>query len=283
MITIQDLSFLSTMGFTSLEIEIYQFLINNPPANGYTISKKTGRYKANVYNALASLKNKGAILINEGKGQTYKAVLPNNLVNQMQKRLGEIKNHAEKLTEKLETSGIDERIYQLSSVEQVYERYSTILINCREVALAELFPEPLRILRKDIENASSRGIKITVRSYKSDDLEGPLLIQSPFGTDTFKEHNGNWLSIFADGTQFLIAHLTPDCEKVRYAYWSQNPFLSWAFFSYISRDFLYYSLRPSITSSKTIEELQSILQSLEIQYPIGMEPGSRILTEFFTS
>ena len=283
MITIHDLEFLGNLGFSSLEIEVYHFLLNNPPANGYTISKETGRYKANVYNALASLKNKGAILLNEGKGHIYKAVLPNSLISQMQDKLGQINEQAKKLTEKLEISEIDERIYQLSTVEQVYEKYRTILKGSREVVLAELYPEPLRKLKKEIEATSSKGINVTLRTYGRDEIEGPRLIESPFGTDTFKEHNGSWLSVFADGTQFLIAHLTPDHKRVRYAFWSRNPFLSWAFFSYVSRDFLFYSIRHSIKSSKTLKELEVILDKLELQFPIGIEPGSRILTNFFNT
>jgi hypothetical protein len=151
------------------------------------------------------------------------------------------------------------------------------------VAFTELYPEPLRKLKPDIDQTSSEGVKITLRFYGNEDLQGPRLIQSPYGTDTFKEHHGSWLSIFADATQFLIAHLTQDIKKVRFAFWSRNPFLAWSFFSYVSRDFLYYSIRPSIKSARTIEELQSILQDLEAQFPIGLEPGSRLLTDYFNT
>ena len=283
MITNQDLVFLESLGFSSLEIEIYQFLLNNEPATGYTISRETGRYKANVYNALASLVKKGAILVSGDEGKIYKAVMPNNLINQMKVQFDELVANATKLEQKLKVSTIDERIYQLSSVKQVFETYRTILKNCQEIALIELYPEPLQVLKKDVEAASSRGINITLRKYSEDKIDVQNIIQSPYGTDTFKEHKGSWLSIFADGTQFLIAHLTPDHEKVRYAFWSQNPFLSWTFYSYISRDFLYYSLRPLIESSNNLEEVQRTLNSLESQFPIGKEPGSINLTNFFNT
>lgn len=281
MVSIQELNFLETLGFSRLEIDIYHYLLNNPSATGYAISKETGRYKANVYNALASLKNKGAIYQNEGDGKFYMAVLPHNIVNQMRFKLEELNRHVKNLTKKLSTLKNDERIYQLTTVSQVFEKYRTILKNCSEVALLELFPEPLLKLKKDVEEASSRGIKITLRKYNGNSIKGPKIIQSPFGTDTFKEHSGSWLSVFADGTEFLIAHLAPDHKKVRFAFWSQNPYLSWTFYSYISRDFLYYSLRPFIESSENIKELKTILYDLESQFPIGDEPGSIKLSDFY--
>ena len=59
---------LTEMGFTSLEAEIYLFLITTGSETGYAIAKGLNKATANVYKALDSLSAKGAI---EYSVQTY--------------------------------------------------------------------------------------------------------------------------------------------------------------------------------------------------------------------
>lgn len=272
---------INKLGFTTLEAEIYVFLLQHSPATGYKIAKGIRRSFTNTYKALAGLHSKGAILVDEAESKLSRAVPIEELMDQIEARFREQRNRVIAAVNQLPLSPKDRRIYHLASVDQVYERARSMLNECEERALLELFPEPCAMLRPDVEETARRGIKIAVRVYGEEKIEGVHLIQSPFGEQNLRVWRSQWLAIFVDGRQFLLGHLGEGGRGVYEAVWSANPFIARAFYSYVNSDLHHYSFAPALENASNIESFRQEYGRLQKEFPVGGDLGFLELCALF--
>ena len=72
---------LEYLGFTQLESEVYTFLLGANASTGYAISQAIAKPAANVYKAITTLENKGAVYVEEGSSRLCTAVSSDELLN----------------------------------------------------------------------------------------------------------------------------------------------------------------------------------------------------------
>lgn len=263
----------SDLGLTDLEAEIYVYLLQQSPATGYKIAKGLRRSFPSTYKALASLQAKGAILVDDGTSRRSRAVPPAEFLDQLENRFCERRQRAATAVAQLPKSAHDTRIYQLASVDQVYERSRSMLAECAERALVELFPEPLTALRDPIEKAAARGVDVTARLYRAESLAGVRLVQSPFGAENLRTFKSEWLALLIDGRQFLLAHLLKAGRGVVNAVWSANPTVARALYDHANSDFHHYAFRPRLETAASLDELRSEYRRLQRAFPPGGDLG----------
>jgi sugar-specific transcriptional regulator TrmB len=261
------------MGFTALEAEVYVYLLQRSPATGYKIATSIGRSFANTYKALASLQEKGAVLVDDGSSKLTRAVPLEELLDQMQSRFSNMRKRAIEAMAKLTPSDEDTRIYELVTVPQVIERARRMLDSAEERVLIELFPEPLSMLKEAVEETAARGVVVCARIYQPDNLAGVHVVQSPFGDETLRKFRSQWIAVFVDGRQFLLGHLFTGEEDVYQAIWSRNPFLARAFYDYVNSDLHHYAFRSRLESVRTLEEARKAYAEMEALFPPGGDLG----------
>lgn len=271
----------TSLGLTDLEAEAYVFLLQHSPATGYKIAKGIGRSFPSTYKALASLHTKGAVLVDDGASRLSRAVPPGEFLDQLEGRFRQARRRAAAAVEQLPEACLDTRIYQLASVDQVYERSRRMLAECEERALVELFPEPLAALRDAIENAAARGLDITARVYQAETVTGVRMVQSPYGMENLRIFKSDWLALLVDGRQFLLANLLKAGKGVFNAIWSANPMVSRALYDYANSDFHHYAFRPVLGAATSVEQLRAEYDRLREVFPPGGDLGFRdLLTGF---
>jgi sugar-specific transcriptional regulator TrmB len=275
----ESVELFSKLGLTDLESEIYVFLLQHSPATGYKVAKGIGRSFTNTYKALESLRLKGAVLVADGKSRLSRAVPAEELLARMETDFRENRDRAAAAVDRLPKMATDTLIYQLTSVEQVYERCREILRGCEERVLIELFPVPLNALRREVEECAARRVDVTARIYLPDEIDGVNTILSPFGDENLRTFRSQWLSLFADGRQFLLALLASAGETVYQAVWSESPILAWALFGYVSSDFHHYAFRPFLDQADSTDEARAAYDRLQDSFPIGGSPGFRDLIQ----
>ncbi|MBU0754337.1 MAG: hypothetical protein KJ645_04310 [Planctomycetes bacterium] len=271
------------LGFTALESEIYVYLLQHSPATGYKIAKGIGRSFTNTYKALSGLQSKGTILVDEGDTFICRAVPIEELMDQMEARLRVQRERIVTSVNQLPLSKGDHRVYHMAMVDQVYERFRRMLLAGEERVLAELFPEPCARLRSTVEEAAAKGLNVAARVYAHEVLEGVRMIHSPFGELNEQTWNSQWLALFVDGRQFLLAHLESNGRGVYEAIWSANPFIARAFYSYVNSDFHHYSFYPFLQKKLTADFLQHEYDRLQDDFPVGGDLGFKDLVSFFPS
>ncbi len=71
---------LAALGFTDTEAAVYCELLRAAPSTGYRLAHAIGKAAANVYQALAALSQKGAVLVEDREARTYRATPPAELL-----------------------------------------------------------------------------------------------------------------------------------------------------------------------------------------------------------
>jgi sugar-specific transcriptional regulator TrmB len=229
---------LEDLGFTRVESEVYVYLVHNSPATGYQIAKGIDRTRGATYKVLATLASKGAVEVDSQRRSQWRAVPPPEFLNQLEKRFLRGKQRANDALKAIEPPAPDYRIYQLQTVDQVYERARAMLASCEEFALVDVFPLALEKLRGDIEAAIARGKKVAVNVYAPDKVAGARMTQTYEGFGFLEHVQANWITVSIDSEELLLAMLSEDDSRVLQATWSANTFLARTLAAYLRHSFL---------------------------------------------
>jgi sugar-specific transcriptional regulator TrmB len=252
---------LQDLGFTAVEAEVYVYLLHNSPATGYQISKGISRTRGAAYKVLATLAAKGAVEADSQKGNQWRAVPTAEFLNQLERRFLKSKERATEALRAIAPPPPDYHIYQLQTVEQVYERARAMLASCEQFALVDIFPLALEKLRPDIEGALKRRKKAAVNVYVPDNIPGARMTQTYEGFGFLKKVPANWVTLAIDGEEILIAVLTKNDDRVLQAIWSANTFLARTLSSYLKHSFLADDFITLMETGASFKEIKARYKS----------------------
>jgi len=269
------------LGFTENEAAAYVYLLQYSPATGYKIAKGIGRSFSNTYKIMESLERKAAVLVDGGEHRVFRAVPIEELLDRIDKRFQTQRRKIVDSVQKLTLSDSDQRLYELKTIDQVYERCRRMLGESRERVLMELFPEPWENLRDDIRKTAKRGVNVSARIYEPDQIKGVNLIVSPYGLEPVKVRGTQWLAVYVDGLQYLQANLINGGEGVYHAIWSENKFLSRELYSYVNSDLHFYALQNCMKDAKSLDGLRKANERLLKDFPVGGDLGYQKLVQSF--
>ena len=120
----------------------------------------------------------------------------------------------------------DDRIYNLKTVEQVYERARSMIAAATEVVLFDLFPEPLRLLQMSLEQNALRGIKVAgIGCGDIPKLRKVHIYTHPWNL-VAETWPGQQITIVADSRECLMAMVANDGESIRHAMWTDSVYFS---------------------------------------------------------
>jgi HTH-type transcriptional regulator, sugar sensing transcriptional regulator len=231
---------LRELGFTALEAEVYSALVELSVATAYRVAQEVGKAAANVYKAVESLLRKGAIVVDDSASRLYRAVPPAELLRQMEKRFANARTRAERALGRLQRSEGDERIYQLTSREQVLERARGMISSARVSVLCDLFPDTVAELEADLSAASKRGVRVFVHVYRPIALAPGIQVFTSAGGERLLERwPGQWVNVVVDAQKHLLALLDARARGVLQAVYSESTYLSVTYFSALSVEMMF--------------------------------------------
>jgi sugar-specific transcriptional regulator TrmB len=252
----QSVQKLMALGFTAVEAEIYIFLLQETSATGYRIAQALGKPLSNTYKVAEALLARGAVLVEEGDPRCYRAVPADELLNRLEREFLKSRSEAAMALAGLGRATADPGVYQLQSREQVLERCRSMLAQCQQVALLDLFPEPLEELRSAIESAATRGVLIGVVAYQPAELAGVEVVIDPAAARVLGRWPGQWLNLVTDGAEFLMAFLETEGTGLYQAVWSGSPYLAWVYHSMQAWALTGPALERQILAGAPLSQLQ---------------------------
>lgn len=219
---------LMPLGFTETEALTYCELLRSGPSTGYRIAQAIGKAQANTYKTLSTLTQKGAVIDDGGEPRMFRAISPEHLIRALETRLSEQASTARSALSKLESRQQEDRLYQIRSVEQVWQRCAEMIDQAREVILFDMFPEFEAHLAPHFNKAAKRGVSVEGVVYADSQAK-----QSDYGVtrsraaaDILSRWPGMGLRIVVDADQHLLALIRRDGERVLHALWSESVYLS---------------------------------------------------------
>ena len=263
---------LGELGFTALEAEVYLILLAESSATGYRVAQLLGKPTANVYKALESLEQKGAVLIEEGTSRAARAIDPEEVLAQAERGFQARRERAARSLARARSSSSDEKLYALRSYDQVFERARAMLDRAEKLAIVDVFPAPFALLRPSIEAAIARGVDVALEVYEPTELDGADIVVSWTPELTLQRWPGDGVHIVVDAQEWLIALLARGERAVRQAFWTASPFLAATQHTCLAADFMQMKLRRLVDARIPHEIVEAELAPYE-RFRLSKLPG----------
>jgi len=251
---------LMNLGLTGLEAEIYINLLGNHPSTGYAVAKGLGKPTANVYKALDTLAQKGAVEIEEGKKRLVRPIPYQELLHNLEISFNRQCSVAAKSLAALPAPEQDHRIYHLHTYDQVLGKCRTLMDGARVIVVADVFPETAEILRPAFEKLVKRGIDLVIRTYGPFELPGADINPSAEGKRIQGQWPAQWMNLVVDGEYSLISVLQSGTEKVIQSFWTSSSSLAYVHHSGLVSEIGFSVLRTDVLEKKSLEEMKKSIE-----------------------
>lgn len=157
-------------GLTRHESELYVALLKEGELTGYEAAKITGIPRANAYQALSGLVDKGGAHVIEGAVPHYAAIPVEEYCNNL-------KRNTEHLLERIKQDAPAARIpsepyLTVSGYKNIIDKMNTIIENARERVYVSLSAGEVAHVRQALGNAVNRGLKVVIISTGHLDIDG---------------------------------------------------------------------------------------------------------------
>jgi sugar-specific transcriptional regulator TrmB len=267
---------LMALGLTGLEARIYIHLLQESPTTGYRVAKALGKATANVYKALLTLEEKGAVEVDDGKTRLVRPVPVTALLGRLEHRFKRYRDEAADSLQRLPGPAHDTRIYQISDHDQVFGKCRQLLDNAQSVVLMDIFPLPLVELESDIEQAARRGLAVAAKTYAPFTIPGVETVLDLEHERILARWPAQWINVVADGAKLLLALLDHSGETVLQAVWSESPYLSWIQHSGLGSDLALSALQAELLQ-RGDRRLVNAVNERFARYVAPLAPGYRRL------
>ena len=266
---------LSLCGFNALEEQAYVALLVTPAQTGYKLAQALKKPVANIYKALESLLEKGAVLVEDGDPAVYRAVPLEELFDQIEAEVRKQRKAAVRQL-KTRTPPADERVYRLGSRRQAIQRARGMIASCKQVLLLDFFPTALSELTAELSAAAARGVKIVGQIYAPAQIAGAALTLRTERDQVVERWAGDWMNLVVDGQELLIGLLERSGGGLHQAIWTRSPYLVWSYHSALYAEILLCRLTLEIVNGASRDELLRLISDHHDQIAIEA-PGYKRL------
>jgi Predicted transcriptional regulators len=160
-------------GLTRNESELYITLCREDELSGYEAAKITGIPRANAYQALAGLVDKGGAHTIEGGVPHYTAVPANEYCDNVMQHMNEV---IEKIKSGCpEIRKPSESYVTITGFKHIVDKIKNIVSNAKERVYVSMSEKEAVFLKDDLEKAAERGLKVVAIVSGDFDLKGVVI------------------------------------------------------------------------------------------------------------
>ncbi len=253
---------LQSLGLTALEADVYVGLLRLGRATGYRVGREVGRPTANVYKALDALSGKGAVLAQEGGEGLFAPVPPKRFLAQLREGFARSEEAVLKGVQHLRPVVEPAGIFALHTAEQLTERLHTMIGAAQQVVLVDASPGPLRTWSSLLATAAGRGVRVLIKAYAPDAVEGAEVIMDPDGDDIRRRWIMDWLQVVVDGSELLLsAHQGGQLLR---GLWTQETFVAVVYHEALACEIILAAVRHGLQGDASREALKrTVARTLE--------------------
>ncbi len=198
---------LMAIGFTEYEAKVYMALLRDNPANGYQVSKRSGVPRSMVYDALARLYARGAVLTSgEERTTLYRPLPPDVLLDRYDQEQRHLVGDLRDGLRQLHTTADEEYFWSFNGRNSVMSYASRMIQRAREEALLVLNDQALETLRSDVGLVAKRKLNLGTLLTGQGELTSGQVARHPQQESELQELMGT-LVVVIDGTEALIGNL----------------------------------------------------------------------------
>ena len=217
---------LAGIGFSALEADVYTALLQDSPRTGYSMAQLLRKPVSNTYKVLESLCKKGCVVVDRTRqSRRYSALPLSEYFDQLEREFSKKRKAVEARLRSFARPASYPGIYRLDNLDQVYERAVRVIEGARTSILLDAFPAQVEKVRKPLERAVRRHVRVMMKAYTPVTMPGVDLVISDLGP-VIPSWPGELLFVVADGSDYMLAFVHDASGRVLEAVWSQNLYLA---------------------------------------------------------
>lgn len=264
------ISLLVEIGFNQIEANVYLALLKESPLTGYKIASQTTKSRSNVYQALKSLEQKGAVVeLQANRSKQFKAVAIELVLQQKEREFQSKKETISTAFHNLKQTEDDDVIYKLNTVSQVYAKSIEMIRKAEKIIFLDAQLLQLSQIDSALQEVAARGVKVAVLGSSKYPLTGCEVFEfQPYAPEgkTYDPWPINWYCLAVDGREFLIATFRENNEDLIYAIWSNNSYITGWIFSDMLYEIAFNNIIRMFQSGLTREEIWQGINDYAAKY-----------------
>jgi len=196
---------LTHIGFTEYEAKVYKSLLQENPATGYQLSKKSGVPRSMVYETLGRLSTRGVVLESvEGRVTFYTPLPPDLLMDHYEDEQRRMTENLREGLQKLYEATDEDKVWSITGRQPTLAYASRIIAEAQQEVHLVLADDDLEVLYADIVAAHNQGVSISTLLTGEADLDyGRVAYHPPLESEL--QELTNTLVVVSDNHQALIA------------------------------------------------------------------------------
>ncbi len=205
---------LQTVGLTEWEARAYIALLEEAPASGYAVSKRSGVPRSKIYEVLSSLIAKGVVHVARGEINLYGPLPPEELIGRLRLQAAERRDAAEAaMAGYAQQIGSNSVIWDLQGRIEILRRARQLIHAASRRIMLEIWAPDAGELRPELQEASRRGVAIIVVAYGDPEYPFAQIYPHPLTDEVTTGLGGRWLVISVDNREVLAGIVSSGAES----------------------------------------------------------------------
>lgn len=206
---------LTRLGFSQYEAQAYIALVGRGALTGAEVGRGAGMPPSKIYETLARLESKGAVLVNRSEPVRYCAVPHVDLLAVMRSRFEADVCAAKEKFDSLPAQEEPGLVWSLRSRQAIVQAFARVTAGAKHSVFAGIWDEEMDEIGPLLEQAAARGVDTHVAIYGKRTLIGPRTYDlSECGASARLRLSGRRLAVVvADDSETVVAEFgdrTPD-------------------------------------------------------------------------
>lgn len=151
---------LQQLGFSSYEAKAYCALLQKHPAHGYEVSKVAKIPPSKIYETLARLKSKGAVIDSSTDPVRYYPVAPDTLLHRLRQDFVSVIEELGPQLQRVQPFPDVDLTWNLGDYKTVIDKIIEVINNAGQTLLLSIWPEEAVIVRDHVAQAEKRGVRV---------------------------------------------------------------------------------------------------------------------------
>lgn len=164
---------MTRLGFTQYEAQAYTALVGQAALTGAEVSRRASMPPSKVYETLARLEMRGAVLVNRSEPVRYSAVPHTALLAELRSRFDADLEAAASALDRLPVEEEAGLVWSLSGRKAIVQAFARSISSAQRSVFAGIWDEELDELGPLLEAGSARGVDTHVAIYGNKTLRGP--------------------------------------------------------------------------------------------------------------
>jgi sugar-specific transcriptional regulator TrmB len=204
---------LHALGFSQYEAQAYVALLTRNPLSGYELAKHSGVPRANIYNVLQKLEERGAVLREETEsGTRYAPVVPDELIHRLRSRLQTSLENAQKSLCMLQTGSEQDQVWNTRGYTALIEHARALIESTQDRLLVAAAPQEAPELSTSLDKAQARGVEVTTLCMSGCPVQCGACRGQVYRYRVTPERGERYLLVVPDESEVLAGQIGPGDE-----------------------------------------------------------------------